>query len=140
MNDIILQWILGIAATLITTACSVLIPMLVKYLGAKTNNENLQSVLSDLGETVETSVGYIAQRIVDQAKKDGTWNSSMQKIVLDEGIREVMNSLSKKTIAFVEKDGLDLKHIIERRIEDEISKRKTTPATTTRKRTTKTSE
>jgi len=125
--DMVLQWVLGVLATIITAIISgVLIPMVVKYLNAKTNNENVQAVITELGETVSTSVGYINKTIVDQAKEGGTWNDEAKSLALKEAVKNVIEGLSLTTKEIIGHDKLDLENIVIRRIEAELDARNAT--------------
>lgn len=126
--DPVLQWLLGIISTLVVTLFSgVVVPLLVKYLNAKTNNENVQSIVTELGDTVSSTVGFINQTLVNQLKADGKWDSEAQSRVLSAAVQEAVAGLSAKTMSLLGKDGLDVEHIIMRRIEAEIEKRKKLP-------------
>lgn len=123
--DPILQWALGILGTIITgTFTGVIAPMMFKYFKSKTNNENVHAVLDELEATVSSSVGYLNQTFVDQLKTDGKWDAVTQKEALGKAVQEVLEGLSQRAKDIITNDELELKKIIIRHIEDEISKRK----------------
>jgi hypothetical protein len=126
----LLQWVFGLAATIITAVVTgVLIPRIVKYINAKIDCERMQTMITDLGSTVSTSVAFINQTVVDKVKSEGRWNSESQKLVLNAAVNEVMNNLSAMTKDIILEDKLDLKQIVTRRVEAELDKRKLLVAT-----------
>ena len=130
--DPILQWALGLVSTLLTAVFTgIVIPMLVKYFSAKTNNTNIQAAIADLAVTVSTSVGYINQTFVDQLKREGGFDADKSKEALEAAFNLVKNNLSKRTIEILDSDELALRDLIIRHIEAEIDKRKKQPALAT---------
>ena len=117
----ILMWFLGILSTLIT---SVLVPFLASWLKSKTNNENLQYVITELSQTVATSVDYVNQTFVDQLKADGEFNKDNQEKALKLALNMCLNSLSDKAVKILGKEGIDLESIITKYIESAIANSK----------------
>jgi len=129
MLESVFQWIvatiLSIIGLIITgVVTKVVIPRFVEYLSAKTNCENMKTVIADLGDTVSTSVAFLNQTVVSRIKEEGKWNSESQKLVLKAAVSEVMQSLSHTTRDIIHEDRLNLEQIVTRRIEAELDNRK----------------
>lgn len=115
------MWFLGILGTVIT---SVILPYLVTLIKSKVKNEKLNHVISELGDTVISSVDYINQTFVDQLKKDGKFDEKAQKEALSRAIMTVLNTLTNNTKKILEKEGIDINLLIEKLIEAYINEKK----------------
>lgn len=115
------MWFLGILGTVIT---SVILPYLVTLIKSKVKNEKLNHVISELGDTVISSVDYINQTFVDQLKKDGKFDKKAQKEALSRAIMTVLNTLTNNTKKILEKEGIDINLLIEKLIEAYINEKK----------------
>lgn len=125
MNEQVLNTLLGVLATFFTGLITVvLLPAISRWLSAKTNNQNIQTVIDELTQTVQTSVGYINQTFVNQLKADGKFDADNQEEALRLAAEDVLNNLSLKTKELLGKDGIDLQNIIIRYIEAQIANSK----------------
>lgn len=119
-NDVLI-WFLGLVGTIIT---SILIPYITKLLKSKTDNTNLQYVITELSQTVQTSIDYVNQTFVEQLKIDGKFDAENQAKALKLATENVMNNLTTKTIQVLGKDGIDIENLIISYIEAKISESK----------------
>lgn len=119
-NDVLI-WFLGLVGTIIT---SILIPYITKLLKSKTDNTNLQYVITELSQTVQTSIDYVNQTFVEQLKADGKFDAENQAKALKLATENVMNNLTTKTIQILGKDGIDIENLIISYIEAKISESK----------------
>lgn len=119
-NDVLI-WFLGLVGTIIT---SILIPYITKLLKSKTDNTNLQYVITELSQTVQTSIDYVNQTFVEQLKTDGKFDAENQAKALKLATENVMNNLTTKTIQVLGKDGIDIENLIISYIEAKISESK----------------
>lgn len=119
-NDVLI-WFLGLVGTIIT---SILIPYVTKLLKSKTDNTNLQYVITELSQTVQTSIDYVNQTFVEQLKADGKFDAENQAKALKLATENVMNNLTTKTIQVLGKDGIDIENLIISYIEAKISESK----------------
>ena len=117
----ILVWFLGLVGTVLT---GVLIPVLVNWLNSKTNNEKLQYVITELSQTVQTSINYVNQTFVEQLKADGKFDAEKQKEALEKAVTYCLDTLSDKAKKILGKDGIDLQSVIVKYIEAQISESK----------------
>lgn len=125
MSEQLLNTFLGILATFFTGLITVvLLPAISRWLSAKTNSQNIQTVIDELTQTVQTSVGYINQTFVNQLKADGKFDADNQEEALRRAVEDVVNNLSLKTKELLGKDGIDIQNIIIRYIEAQISSSK----------------
>lgn len=120
LNYLILFIITGLAA-IITT---VLLPKLNQWLKSKTENEKLQSVISDITTTVRTTVDELEQTMVSKYKEQGKWDVEAQKQVLSEAVQKVISGLLNSTKETLEENGVDVLNLIIRYIEAYIKKEK----------------
>ena len=117
----ILVWFLGLVGTILT---GVLIPVLVSWLNSKTNNEKLQYVITELSQTVQTSINYVNQTFVEQLKADGKFDAEKQKEALEKAVTYCLDTLSDKAKKILGKDGIDLQSVIVKYIEAQIAESK----------------
>ena len=119
-NDVFI-WFLGLVGTVIT---SILIPYITKLLKSKTDNTNLQYVITELSQTVQTSIDYVNQTFVEQLKADGKFDAESQAKALKFATENAMNNLTTKTIQVLGRDGIDIEKLIISYIEAKISESK----------------
>lgn len=103
---------------------SVVIPALTKWINAKTSSQLLQSVIYELDQTAQQSVNYVQQTFVNQLKIDGKWNSDNQKEALKLAVEVCIQDLSTSTSRFLEREGTNIRELVERHIESRICKSK----------------
>ena len=119
-NDVLI-WFLGLVGTIVT---GILIPYITNLLKSKTDNTNLQYVIDELSQTVQTSVDYVNQTFVNQLKADGKFDAENQAKALQMAVKESVNNLTSKTIKILGKDGIDVESLIIKYIEATIAKSK----------------
>ena len=126
MGEIILNAVLLPIMSAIITA--VVIPALVRWLNSKTNNQNLQMAILDIGETVKTAVAHVEQTFVKGLKEDDPtgsyWNQDAQKEALRTATNLVLDGLTLSTTKLLAKEGVNIEDMIIRRIEAEVIRRK----------------
>lgn len=120
-NDI-LVWFLGLVGTVVT---GILIPFVTNWLKSKTDNANLQYVIDELSQTVQTSVNHVNQTFVNQLKADGKFDADNQTKALKMAVEESVNSLTAKTVKILGKEGIDIETLIIKYIEAAIAEKKT---------------
>nr|DAU15724.1 MAG TPA: holin [Caudoviricetes sp.] len=120
-NDI-LVWFLGLVGTVVT---GILIPFVTNWLKSKTDNANLQYVIDELSQTVQTSVNHVNQTFVNQLKADGKFDADNQAKALKMAVEESVNSLTAKTVKILGKEGIDIETLIIKYIEAAIAEKKT---------------
>ena len=120
-NDI-LVWFLGLVGTVVT---GILIPFVTNWLKSKTDNANLQYVIDELSQTVQTSVNHVNQNFVNQLKADGKFDADNQAKALKMAVEESVNSLTAKTVKILGKEGIDIETLIIKYIEAAIAEKKT---------------
>ena len=116
-NDI-LVWFLGLVGTVVT---GILIPFVTNWLKSKTDNANLQYVIDELSQTVQTSVNHVNQTFVNQLKADGKFDADNQAKALKMAVEESVNSLTAKTVKILGKEGIDIETLIIKYIEAKIA-------------------
>ena len=120
-NDI-LVWFLGLVGTVVT---GILIPFVTNWLKSKTDNANLQYIIDELSQTVQTSVNHVNQTFVNQLKADGKFDADNQAKALKMAVEESVNSLTAKTVKLLGKEGIDIETLIIKYIEAAIAEKKT---------------
>lgn len=120
-NDILI-WFLGLVGTVVT---GILIPFVTNWLKSKTDNANLQYVIDELSQTVQTSVNHVNQTFVNQLKADGKFDADSQAKALKMAVEESVNSLTAKTVKILGKEGIDIETLIIKYIEAAIAEKKT---------------
>ena len=120
-NDILI-WFLGLVGTVVT---GILIPFVTNWLKSKTDNANLQYVINELSQTVQTSVNHVNQTFVNQLKADGKFDADNQAKALKMAVEESVNSLTAKTVKILGKEGIDIETLIIKYIEAAIAEKKT---------------
>ena len=124
-NDI-LSAVLSLAVTFVgATLTTIIIPAIANWLKYKTQHQKLQSVIDDITVTVTSSVDMLEQTVVNQLKADGKWDSKSQAEVLQSGITEVVNGLSRTTYQILKSESTDIEALIRRYIEAYIQSKKT---------------
>lgn len=120
-NDILI-WFLGLVGTVVT---GILIPFVTNWLKSKTDNANLQYVIDELSQTVQTSVNHVNQTFVNQLKADGKFDADNQVKALKMAVEESVNSLTAKTVKILGKEGIDIETLVIKYIEAAIAEKKT---------------
>lgn len=120
-NDILI-WFLGLVGTVVT---GILIPFVTNWLKSKTDNANLQYVIDELSQTVQTSVNHVNQTFVNQLKADGKFDADNQAKALKMAVEESVNSLTAKTVKILGKEGIDIETLVIKYIEAAIAEKKT---------------
>ena len=119
-NDVLI-WFLGLVGTIVT---GILIPYITNLLKSKTDNTNLQYVIDEISQTVQTSVDYVNQTFVNQLKADGKFDAENQAKALQMAVEKSVNDLTSKTIKILGKDGIAVESLIIKYIEATIAKSK----------------
>ena len=125
MTDTILNYIILLLITAVTgIISSVLLPALSKWLCSKTENVQIQTLISDITTTVATSVNMMEQKSVCQYKADNNWNKKTQQIVLQDAVNDVISNLLETTKQSIKDNNIDIQKLIERHIESYIRSKK----------------
>lgn len=125
MGETLLEYIIWLIFSILTTiVTSVLLPQLSRWISSKTQNECIQSVITDLTTTVQTTVNQLEQTVVADLKKHDTWDLSTQKDVLETAVETVMSDLMNSTKATLEKNEVDIRDTVVRYIESYIQSQK----------------
>lgn len=119
-NDVLI-WFLGLVGTIVT---GILIPFVTNWLKSKTDNANLQYVIDELSQTVQTSVNHVNQTFVNQLKADGKFDADNQAKALKMAVEESVNSLTAKTVKILGKEGINIESLIIKYIEAAIAEKK----------------
>lgn len=114
--------------TLVLAPCMIiLVNAGVKYLAAKTDNEKLEHMLTDIGSAVATAVDAVTQTFVTDLKdatKDGVWSKDEQVQAMDKARTIVENQLSGSTITFLTEHNIDIQSYLKAQIEAYIQRGK----------------
>ena len=114
--------------TLVLAPCAViLVNAGVKLLAAKTDNEMLEHMLTDIGTAVATAVDSVSQTFVADLKegtKDGTWTKDEQREALSKATVIVKNQLSQTTLKFLKDHDIEVQAYLKAQIEAYISQGK----------------
>lgn len=116
----ILMWALSLLGTIITT---VILPIIFQILSQKLKNEKLQYVMNELSTTVCASVDYTNQTFVNQLKSDGKFDNESQKAALNRSITYAFDNLTDSSKKIISSEGIDLKKLLECKIEAHINNR-----------------
>lgn len=110
----LLQAVVSIISAVITT---VLLPLVAQYLISKTNNQKLQSAITEITQTVATTVSYIEQVWVTELKSNSNWTEETKKDVYRLAVNTVINNLSSATTNWLEKNSDDISEVIGQYVE-----------------------
>ena len=122
MKEIILNHIIDLVFTVISV---ILVPMLVKWLKSKTQNERLKSMLDDIEVNVQTVVDYMEQTAVQDMKNSKDWNSNTQAQVMREAVDRILDSILTSTKKTLEDNQIDITDYIASHVEAYIQRKKT---------------
>ena len=122
MKEIILNHIIDLVFTVISV---ILVPMLVKWLKSKTQNERLKSMLDDIEVNVQTVVDYMEQTVVQDMKNSKDWNSNTQAQVMREAVDRILDSILTSTKKTLEDNQIDITDYIASHVEAYIQRKKT---------------
>lgn len=117
----ILMWFLSLLSTIITT---VLLPVAFKLLAQKLKNEKLKYVMDELADTICKSVDYTNQTFVEQMKADGKFDADAQQEALTRSINYAFDNLTTSSKKIISSEGIDLRGLLESRIEAQIADNK----------------
>ena len=123
MKETILNHIIDLVFTVISV---ILVPMLVKWLKSKTQNERLKSMLDDIEVNVQTVVDYMEQTVVHDMKNSKDWNSNTQAQVMREAVDRILDSILSSTKKTLEDNQIDITDYIASHVEAYIQRKKTT--------------
>lgn len=123
-NEIMINLICFMISILAAIASSILIPALSAWLKSKTENEKIQSMISDITTTVQTSVNKYEQTTVSSLKDAGEWNRQSQHDVLMSVVNEVVSNLLGTTKDSFVDNGIDISDVVERYVESYIQSKK----------------
>lgn len=113
-----------IVSVLFLIISTILVPAVAAWLRSKTESEILKSVISDIEQTVKTSVNFVEQTVVGQYKSDGKWDSDAQKHALEMATAEVLHNLAMSTHNYLLSEGVDEEEVVHRYIESYIQSKK----------------
>ena len=122
MKETILNHIIDLVFTVISV---ILVPMLVKWLKSKTQNERLKSMLDDIEVNVQTVVDYMEQTVVQDMKNSKDWNSNTQAQVMREAVDRILDSILSSTKKTLEDNQIDITDYIASHVEAYIQRKKT---------------
>ena len=103
----------GISATITI----VLLPAVAAWLKSKTENQQLQSIITDIASAVSTCVDHSEQTLVSSLKKEGKWNKETQSAVLESVTQSVINSLLDTTKQVIADNGINIETLVVQHIE-----------------------
>ena len=121
MKEIILNHVIDLVFTIISV---ILVPMLVKWLKSKTQNERLKSMLDDIEVNVQTVVDYMEQTVVQDMKNSKDWNSNTQAQVMREAVDRILDSILSSTKKTLEDNQIDITDYIASHVEAYIQRKK----------------
>lgn len=125
MADTVLNYLIWFVFTILTTIITgIVIPTISKWISSKTQNEKLQAIITDITTTVQTSVNYLEQTVVEQYKATGKWNVTAQKKVLKDATDEVIKNLLDTTKKTITDNNINIQELITRHIESYIQSKK----------------
>lgn len=113
-SEMILQGAITILSAVITT---VVLPLVAQWLISKTNNQKIQSAITEITQLVATTVSYVEQVWVQNYKKNGTWDDEAKEQVLELAINAIIENLSQSTTKWLEKTSDDPQELISHYIE-----------------------
>lgn len=113
-SEMILQGAITILSAVITT---VVLPLVAQWLISKTNNQKIQSAITEITQLVATTVSYVEQVWVQNYKKNGTWDDEAKEQVLEVAINAIIENLSQSTTKWLEKTSNDPQELISHYIE-----------------------
>ncbi|MCM1226386.1 MAG: hypothetical protein NC320_03045 [Clostridium sp.] len=125
MTDTIMNELICLIFSIVAAVgSSILIPALSAWLRSKTENEKLQSVISDITTTVQTSVNKYEQTAVARLKAAGEWNAESQRDVLESVVNETVTNLLDTTKNSFIDNGIEVSDVVERYVEAYIQSKK----------------
>lgn len=113
-SELILQGTITILSAIITT---VVLPLVAQWLISKTNNQKIQSAITEITQLVATTVSYVEQTWVQTYKEAGTWDDEAKKHVLEIAIDGIIKNLSQSTTKWLEKTSNDPEELISHYVE-----------------------
>lgn len=119
-NTIINEMICLIFSIIATVVSSILLPAISSWIKSKTENEILQTAISDITTTVQTTVNQYEQTMVTTLKKCGKWDTDAQRNVLERVVEDVVENLLDTTKRTLENNGQGLEDVVTRYIESYI--------------------
>ena len=122
MKEIILNHVIDLVFTIISV---ILVPMLMKWLKSKTQNERLKSMLDDIEVNVQTVVDYMEQTVVQDMKNSKDWNSNTQAQVMRDAVDRILDSILSSTKKTLEDNQIDITDYIASHVEAYIQRKKT---------------
>lgn len=118
MKDEIIKACIELTFTVISAVITiVLLPAVAAWLKSKTENQQLQSIITDIASAVSTCVDHSEQTLVASLKKEGKWDKATQQVVLESVTQNVINSLLDTTKQVVADNGIDLQALVVQHIE-----------------------
>lgn len=127
MNEFIttlLQAVIVAAVPVCTAAIGKGIWALVKYIGAKTNNELAKKYLNEAASAISTAVTYTSQTYVDSLRGKGEFDRESQKQALATAVEKAKSLLTAEATAFIEEAYGDLTDYLKTNIEAEVRNQK----------------
>lgn len=115
-NTIINEMICLIFSIIATVVSSILLPAISSWIKSKTENEILQTAISD----ITTTVNQYEQTMVTTLKKCGKWDTDAQRNVLERVVEDVVENLLDTTKRTLENNGQGLEDVVTRYIESYI--------------------
>ncbi len=100
------------------------ISALVKYFGAKTDNDIARKYLAAAEEAARRAVTYVSQTYVDALKKSDKFTKENQEEALNRAVEKATNLLTHEAILFLEDAYGDLTEFLKTYIEAEVRNQK----------------
>lgn len=125
MKEELAKSIIELTFTVISaTITIVLLPAVAAWLKSKTENQQLQSIITDIESAVATCVDHSEQTLVSSLKKEGKWNKETQSAVLESVTQSVINSLLDTTKQVVADNEINIETLVVQHIEAYIQSKK----------------
>lgn len=125
MKEELAKSIIELTFTVISaTITIVLLPAVAAWLKSKTENQQLQSIITDIASAVSTCVDHSEQTLVSSLKKEGKWNKETQSAVLESVTQSVINSLLDTTKQVIADNGINIETLVVQHIEAYIQSKK----------------
>lgn len=125
MKEELAKSIIELTFTVISaTITIVLLPAVAAWLKSKTENQQLQSIITDIASAVSTCVDHSEQTLVSSLKKEGKWDKAAQQAVLESVTQSVINSLLDTTKQVIADNGINIETLVVQHIEAYIQSKK----------------
>ena len=121
MKEIIMQNLVSLVFSIISI---ILLPMLSNWLKSKTQNERLKSMITDVESNVKTCVDYVEQVMVSGMKHDNEWTDEAKKMVLQECVSRICDSILDSTKQTLQDNQIDITDYITSHVEAYIQSKK----------------